>query len=55
MNEDKDLDTRIAEKEVEIEHYKGCLQRYGPGRWTNAGKRHLEELQQELKDLRSKL
>ena len=51
MNEDKDLATRVAEKEAEMEHYKGCLERYGHGRWYNAGRRHLEELQQELKDL----
>jgi hypothetical protein len=45
----------IEDKEAEIEHYRGCLERYGPGRWANAGKRHLEELQQELKDLRDHL
>lgn len=51
MDQDKDLATRVAEKEAEIEHYKGCLERYGPGRWANAGKRHLAELEQELKAL----
>ena len=55
MNEDKDLATRVAEKEAEIEHYKGCLDRYfqdkGHGRWYDSGKRHLADLEQELKDL----
>lgn len=55
MNEDKDLATRVAEKEAEIEHYKGCLDRYfqnsGTGRWYNSGRRHLEELEEQLKEL----
>lgn len=51
MNEDKDLETKIAEKQAEIEHYKGCLDRAFPSRWYNSGRRHLEDLEQELKDL----
>lgn len=54
MNNDKDFATRVADKEAEIEHYKGVLERYGTGRWLSMGKRHLEELELELKELKFK-
>ena len=39
----------IQNKIKEIEHYKGVLERYGSGRWTDMGRRHLTELQAQLK------
>jgi hypothetical protein len=51
MNEDKDLATRVAEKEAEIERYKGVLDRAFPSRWYSQGKRHLEDLERELQEL----
>lgn len=41
----------IEKKRAEIERYKGVLERYVAGRWFNAGKRHLELLETELKEL----
>lgn len=60
MNEDKDIATRVAEKEAEIVRYKEILDRYlnGPSRsnrWYNSGKVHLEELQAELDVLKTQL
>jgi len=53
MENEKDLATRVAEKEAEILHYKGVLERYRAGRWMNQGKRHLADLEQELKELQN--
>ncbi len=60
MINDKDIATRVAEKEAEIENYKQILHRYltGPGRstrWYNSGKVHLEELEDELAELKKEL
>ncbi len=42
----------IAEKEAEIVHYIGVLERYqassASGRWYDQGRRHLEDLKAEL-------
>jgi hypothetical protein len=56
MTNEKDIATRVAEKEAEIERYKEILNRYlnGPersSRWYNSGKVHLEELEHELDEL----
>lgn len=59
MTNDKDIATRVADKQAEIEHYKGVLERYhqknGNGRWYMSGKTHLEELEAELAELLSQL
>lgn len=60
MTNEKDIATRVADKEAEIEHYKGVLHRYltGPSRttrWYNDGKVHLEELEAELAELKKEL
>lgn len=55
MNIEKDLATRVAEKEAEIENYKGVLDRYGHGRWYNYGRRRLEELEEELRVLKNEV
>lgn len=47
------LDLLIEQKEKEIGHYIGVLDRYQSGRWYDQGRRHLEELREELKELRS--
>lgn len=44
MNEEK-----VAAKKAEIEHYKGVLERYRSGRWLDQGRRHLADLEKELK------
>lgn len=43
------IEKKIEDKKAEIEHYKGVLARYQSGRWYDMGRRHLEELEQELK------
>ena len=43
----------IEEKKAEIENYKRILSEYR-GRWWDQGKRHLEELERELKELEDK-
>ena len=53
------IDKEIEEKEKEIAHYKGVLYRYvskthGSLRWLNQGRRHLEELEEQLKELQQK-
>ncbi len=50
MNEEE-LAIKIAEKRNEITHYQGVLERYQSGRWLNMGIRHMEELENELKEL----
>lgn len=60
MTNEKDIATRVAEKEAEIERYKEILHRYltGPAkttRWYNNGKVHLEELEAELAELKKNL
>lgn len=60
MTNEKDIATRVAEKEAEIERYKEILHRYltGPSRtarWYNNGKVHLEELEAELAELKKEL
>lgn len=60
MTNDKDIATRVAEKQAEIENYKEILHRYltGPGRstrWYHSGKVHLEELEAELAELQKEL
>lgn len=58
-NEKEELATRVANKQVEIEHYIGVLERYcqkqGQGRWYMSGKTHLEELESELAELQKQL
>lgn len=39
---------KIAAKKAEIAHYEGVLERYGSGRWLDQGRRHLQELKDEL-------
>ena len=41
----------IEEKKKEIEDYKGVLERYGMGRWRDMGRRHLDDLKEELRIL----
>ena len=53
------IEKQIEEKQEEIEHYKGVLKRYaqeqrGSGRWMNMGLQHLEELENQLKELQQK-
>lgn len=43
--------TEVEAKKKEVEHYEGVLQRYGAGRWYDQGRRHLEDLKNELKAL----
>lgn len=45
------IEKKIEDKQKEIEHYKGVLQRYGSGRWLNQGLRHLKQLETELSEL----
>lgn len=42
---------QIVDKQKEIDHYIGVLERYQSGRWYNMGKRHLEQLHSELDEL----
>lgn len=53
------IDKEIEDKEKEIEHYKGVLDRYvskphGTLRWLDQGRRHLQELEEQLKELQQK-
>lgn len=41
----------IEAKKKEIEHYKGVLERTFPSRWHSQGRRHMEDLKEELKKL----
>ena len=43
----------IIEKKAEIENYKRILNNYR-GRWYDSGRRHLEALENELRELESK-
>lgn len=49
------IEKKIEDKQKEIEHYKGVLQRYGSGRWLNQGLRHLKQLETELSELHNDL
>lgn len=51
MENEADKKRLIKEKEAEIAKYKDVLSRYKAGRWLSMGKRHLEQLNAELKDL----
>ena len=50
MNEEELLN-EIEKKKAEILHYEGVLERYGSGRWLDMGRRHMEELKEELRRL----
>jgi chromosome condensin MukBEF ATPase and DNA-binding subunit MukB len=45
--------SKMEEKKNEITNYERILAAY-KGRWYDQGKRHLEELKQELQDLETK-
>lgn len=55
INEEKDLATRVAEKEAEIERYIGILDRAHPGRWYHTGVDRLAFLRKELVELQNQL
>lgn len=42
------LAEQIRQKQAEILHYEGVLERYGSGRWMDMGRRHLAELREQL-------
>lgn len=44
------MENEIIEKKAEIENYKRILNGYY-GRWYDMGRRHLESLENELKEL----
>lgn len=46
------MNDEIQKKLNEIEHYHGVLERYRHNRWYWQGRRHLDELEQELSNLR---
>lgn len=50
MNEEE-LSKEIEKKKAEILHYEGVLERYGSGRWLDMGRRHMEDLKEELRKL----
>lgn len=44
----KTIDEQIKEKEAEIEHYEGVLERQRHSRWYDQGRRHMADLKSEL-------
>ena len=45
------IEEKIKQKQAEIEHYVGVLERYSSGRWYDMGRRHMDELKEEYKML----
>jgi hypothetical protein len=45
------IEEKIAEQKAKIEHYEGVIKRYASGRWYDMGRRHMEELREELRTL----
>ena len=49
------LNEKIKAKQAEITDYERILREYGSGRWLDMGRRHLAELNAELKSLENQL